>query len=234
VHLYYDAVRNKFVVRKSFSDLFPRRFDPEGWRMAQGTAMGAAETREQIAALPDAAVITRYRRGLERFDARVFELSDGQLDTAFLPDAGVGRWPVRVLAGHLADAELAFTNRMRRAVAEENPVLEAWDENAFIDAGLYTGGRYPIGGFIAVVHTLRRWTSEWLATLTPEQLGRQAMHPERGPQTVRGILAYTTWHLEHHAAFLNAKVCGMLGPAPAAESQSGGGCGPGCGCRGKK
>lgn len=192
-----------------------------------------AAARDELAALTDAELIARYRRGLERIDARLFELSDDQLDTAFLPEAGVGRWPVRVLVGHLADADLAFTQRMRRAVAEDNPVLEAWDENAFIDSGLYNGGRYPIGGFIAVVHTLRRWTSEWLATLTPEQLRRHAMHPERGPQTVRTILIYTTWHLEHHAAFLNAKVCKMLGPAPAAEPAPAGGCGPSCGCHRK-
>jgi hypothetical protein len=139
---------------------------------------------------------------------------------------------VRVLLGHLADAELVFSHRMRRAVAEENPVLAVWDENAFIDAGLYNGGRYPIGGFVAAIHTLRRWTSEWLATLTPEQLARQAMHPERGPETVRWMLVLTTWHLEHHARFLNAKVCKMLGPAPE-EAAVEGGCGPGCGCHKK-
>ena len=30
----------------------------------------------------------------------------------------VGRWPIRVLLGHLADAELVFVHRMRRAVGE--------------------------------------------------------------------------------------------------------------------
>jgi hypothetical protein len=132
--------------------------------------------------------------------------------------------------GHLADAELAFTHRMRRAVAEDNPVLAVWDENAFIDSGLYAGGEHPVAGFIAVLHTLRRWTAEWLLTLTPEQLARKALHPERGEQTVRDILVYTTWHLENHTQYLNAKVCRMIGPAPAAEPAQGGGCGPSCGC----
>lgn len=194
-------------------------------------AVEAVPSMEEVGRLPDAELIARYRRGLERFDARIFELSDEQLDTAFLPDSGVGRWPVRVLIGHLADAELAFTHRMRRAVAEDHPVLAAWDENAFIDAGLYRGGQHPIGGFIAAIHTLRRWTAEWLATLTPAQMARVALHPERGEETVRSMLVRTTWHLEHHARYLNLKVCRMLGPAPAREETSaGGGCGPGCGC----
>jgi hypothetical protein len=197
----------------------------------------AAMTRDQISALPTPELIQRYRVGVENFDARIFGLTEEQLDTAFLPAANVGRWPVRVLLGHLADAELVFSHRMRRAVSEENPVLAVWDENAFIDAGLYAGadenaGRFaqPIGGFVAVLHTLRRWTSEWLNSLTEAQLARKAMHPQRGPQTVRDMLAMTTWHLEHHAAFLNAKVMKMMGPAEAAPQKSGG-CGSGCGCK---
>lgn len=193
---------------------------------------GQEACRREIEALAAPELIARYRQGLQRFDSRIFELSDEQADLAFLPDAGVGRWPVRVLVGHLADAELAFTHRMRRALAEENPVLSAWDENAFVDAGLYNGGRYPLGGFVATIHTLRRWTAEWLASLSPEQLERQALHPEQGPISIRYMLARTTWHLEHHARFLNAKIERMLGPAPV-ETPSSGGCGPGCGC-GKK
>ena len=191
---------------------------------------------EEFFQLDDMALIARYRRGLEIFDRRLFELSDAQFDQAFLPEAGVGRWPIRVLVGHLADAELAFVHRMRRAVAERNPVFAPWDENAFIDAGLYAGGQHPVAGFVAAIHTLRRWTAEWLMTLMPEELGRGGMHPERGPQTVRTILAYDTWHLEHHAAFLNAKVCRLLGPVPAEETVAGksGGCGPSCGCRSKQ
>ncbi len=72
-------------------------------------------------------------------------------------------------------------------------------------------------------------------TLMPDQLLRGGMHPQRGPQTVRGILAYDTWHLEHHARYLNAKVCRLLGPAPAEETPAGGGgCGSNCTCRGNK
>jgi uncharacterized damage-inducible protein DinB len=197
--------------------------------MATAANPGAAAAGiDLVAGMDDSGLILRYRKGLEMVDARVFELSDEQLDMAFLPDAGVGNWPVRVLIGHLADAELAYTHRMRRAVAEENPVVNAWDENAFVDAGLYAGGQHPIAGFIAVIHTTRRWTAEWLSTLTSEQLQRRVMHETKGEMTVRRMLAMTTWHLEHHVRFLNSKICKFLGPAP-----EGGSCGAGCGC-GKK
>jgi hypothetical protein len=196
--------------------------------MATATETDRAAAIGQVEAMDDAGLILRYRKGLELVDARVFELSDEQLDMAFLPEAGVGNWPARVLIGHLADAELAYTHRMRRAVAEDSPVVNAWDENAFVDAGLYAGGKHPIAGFIAMIHTTRRWTAEWLSTLAPEQLQRRVMHEQNGEMKMRKMLVYTTWHLEHHVRFLNAKICKFLGPAP-----EGGSCGAGCEC-GKK
>lgn len=163
------------------------------------------------------ALVERYRLGVENFDRRVLELTDAQLDMAWLPDAGVGRWPVRVLLGHLADAELAFVMRMRQVVAEDRPVFAVWDESAFIDSGLYQGADgkggplRPIAGFIAAIHTLRKWHGEWLGTLTDQQWNRTALHPVRGEQTTRVVLDYATWHLEHHAWYLHAKVARVLG-----------------------
>lgn len=184
---------------------------------ADGCAADAS--RQQLAALPTQALLARFRKGVENLDRRMFWLKDAQLDTAFLPAAGVGRWPVRVLLGHLADAELAEAHRMRRTIAEDNPVLSVWDENAFIDAGLYTAGaptpHGPAGtvaGYVAVIHTLRQFNAQWLANLTEDQLNRRAMHPEKGELSVRDMIAFSTWHLEHHARFLRAKLDKMLGP----------------------
>jgi hypothetical protein len=166
-------------------------------------------------ALPD--LRARFAIGVENLDRRVLELSDDLLDTAFLPDAassaagvGIGRWPARVLVGHLADAEVLFVHRMRRTVAEEFPVLALMDEDAFIDAGLY-GPKAPVAGFVAVIHTLRTWTAQWLETLSEDQWGRRALHPQRGEQTLRRIVEYDTWHLEHHAAILRRKIDRLVG-----------------------
>lgn len=164
----------------------------------------------QALSIPD--LVNRYAVGVENFDRRMFDLRDEQVDMAFLSSAGCGRWPVRVLVGHLADAELAFVHRLRRIVAEDHPVFSAWDENAFIDRGLYGTDRsppeqrQPLGAFVAAVHTLRRWTAEWLRTLEPEDWPRTGLHPERGEQTLRRVLEYATWHVEHHAWYLHAKL----------------------------
>lgn len=177
----------------------------------------------EIARLDVPGLVARFARGVENFDRRVFDLTDAQLDTAFRPEAGVGRWPIRVLLGHVADAELLFVTRMRRIAAEDHPVLPLWDEGTFIDVGMYRGplpeapgpmtAPPQIGAFVAVTHTIRRWMTEWLTALEPARWARSGLHPERGEQTLRDVANYATWHLENHAWYLNRKVERFLGPA---------------------
>ncbi|MGH7244548.1 MAG: DinB family protein [Phycisphaerales bacterium] len=210
-----------------------------GCKTGSQAVMIPTGTAKEIAALPLGEILARYRRGVANYDPRVFSLDAEQLDRAFLPDANVGRWSVRMLLGHMADAEIAFVHRMRRAIAEDRPVLAVWDENAFIDSGLYNIPREVqqgdpaslIGGFVAVLHTMRMWSFQWLSGLTPEQFKRVAMHPERGEQHVIDILAYSIWHVEHHSRFLQLKCDRMLGPVEEALAMGAGASGGCCGGR---
>ena len=165
---------------------------------------------EPFAALPRGALVARYAGGSSQLPSGVLDLDDEALDTFFRPEAGVGLWSCRVLLGHLADAETAYVHRLRRAVAEDGPVVAPWDEDAFIDRGLYgSAGSSPTlkpGGFVAVVHTLRLWTAEWLASLDDAGWDRKMLHPERGEQTVGDVVVYATYHLERHAWFLRRKL----------------------------
>lgn len=166
--------------------------------------------RAHFAALPTSELVLRMRVGVENFDARVVKFNDAQLDQVFPAEAGVGLWSCRTLLGHLADSELADAHRIRRLVAEENPVLGVWDENAFADLGLYgkpgSTEKFPVGLFIATVHTLRQWTTHFLGTLDAAAWSRRALHPEKGELTVRTLVEFNVWHLEHHAWYLNRKV----------------------------
>lgn len=168
-------------------------------------------------ALDSLALIERYASGSNRFDRRVLELSVEQQDTCFRPEAGIGRWSCRMLVGHVADAELVYTHRMRRAVAEDHPILPGWDEQAFVDSGLYAGesggADRPIAGSVALIHTVRLWTADWLRTLDHARWSRRMLHEQRGEMTVRQVCAFAVWHLEHHAWFLARKVERLMGQA---------------------
>jgi hypothetical protein len=159
------------------------------------------------------------------FSKDLLALTDEHLDTCFRPEAGVGRWSIRMVVGHLADAELVNAFRFRKAVAEDGAVLANWDYEAFLDAGLYDGpatagtadgkpaGRsgQPIAAYLALIHALRTTTAEWLSRLPPEAWARIALHAERGPLSLHQLVAGCAWHLEHHAWFVEAKARQLAG-----------------------
>lgn len=159
-----------------------------------------------FAELPYEQLVARYRHGPNHFHASILQVPDEALDTFFRPEAGVGRWSVRAVIGHLADVELLMTLRLRRMIAEPQPVLGGFDEHAYLDADMYRGPNKPIAGFLATIVALRSWCGEWLATLDAPERDRRAMHPEAGEIRFLDHLAYHTWHLEHHARFVHLKL----------------------------
>jgi len=194
-------------------------------------------------------LVRRYAVGVEWFDPRLFHLPEAALDMPFRAEraagasgnpvggeGGVGRWPIRALLVHLADAELVWAHRLRRALSEDRPALADFDHESFLAGPLYGPGvrpggavRPPVAGSVALIHTLRRWSLDWLFDLDGPARARTALHPERGELDVPAMLALATWHLEHHAAYLNAKIAHLAGPAQPA-AQPAGGCGPSCAC----
>jgi len=194
---------------------------------------------ELFESLPLLHLIERYRTASHVLDRRVLDLSDSQLEQSFEAESGAGLWSCRTLLGHLTDADLVFATRMRRTIAEDRPVLTLFDEHAFLDSGIYNpvpeqmsgslaGPVVPAGGYVALLHTLRRWSGQWLATLPEQAFERPALHPERGEVRLRTLVEYAACHVEHHAWFLTRKLDLLLG----AESRNAPaqGCGPGCRC----
>jgi len=194
---------------------------------------------ELFESLPLLHLIERYRTASHVLDARVLDLSEKDLERSFEAADGAGEWSCRTLLGHLADADLVFATRMRRTVAEDRPMLTLFDEHAFLRSGIYepstqpipgslAGAVVPAGGYVAMLHTLRRWSGQWLATLPEQAFDRTALHPERGEVNLRRLVEYAARHLEHHAWYLRRKLDLLSGPAD--ERAAASGCGPGCRC----
>jgi len=195
------------------------------------------EPLETFTALDGDELIERYRTGLDLADPRAFEMSHGDADRVFDPSRGVGAWSCRSVMNHLADADLVNAMRIRRTIVEEGPVLDGWDHEAFNRSELYGTGpkpiRAPMGVLAASIYTNRQLIGATLYQLEPEHWVRRAMHPRVGEMTLRTLVAFNAWHIEHHLAFFNAKMEFMFGPRPAddaCEAPPEGGCGPGCGC----
>jgi hypothetical protein len=194
---------------------------------------------ELFESLPLLLLIERYRTASHVLDPRVLQLDEQAADREFETEEAAGEWSCRTLLGHLTDAELFFATRMRRTIAEDRPMLTLFDEHAFLNSGIYlptaqqipgslAGNAVPAAGYVAMLHTLRRWSGQWLATLPEPSFERTALHPERGEVTLRRLVEYATCHVEHHAWFLKRKLDLILGET--ALSATAQGCGPGCRC----
>src|ERR1035438_8535170 len=72
------------------------------------------------------ALLERYRRGAELLAMVLTGVFGEEEDFAIAP----GKWSVRQIVAHLADAELVGAHRFRQVIAEDNPTIIAYDQDA--------------------------------------------------------------------------------------------------------
>jgi len=58
---------------------------------------------------------------------KYFELGEDKLGRTY----GPGKWPVRFILHHLADAETVLNDRIRRVISEPRQVIWAFDQDAW-------------------------------------------------------------------------------------------------------
>src|SRR6266513_434860 len=75
----------------------------------------------------DKTLIDQYEAGPAKLKQAVVGLSRDELLAAPIP----GKWSTQQVVIHLADAEAALADRMRRVLATDDAQLLAWDENKF-------------------------------------------------------------------------------------------------------
>src|SRR5271163_4516742 len=85
-----------------------------------------------------------------------------------------GKWTVREILCHLADTEIAFAFRWRQALAEEDPVVQPFDQDLWARHYATMSGEQALQAFVA----LRRWNLILLDQLGPADWDRRVTHPE--------------------------------------------------------
>jgi uncharacterized damage-inducible protein DinB len=114
-----------------------------------------------------------------------------------------GTWSIAELAAHLLDCDLVFAERMKRIIAEDSPVLQAFDEQAWI-TGLLSN-EMPVDEATALFAANRKWMTRILKVQDEAGFARAGQHTGKGRQTLTEVLVYATNHLDHHLKFLYAK-----------------------------
>ena len=116
---------------------------------------------------------------------------------------GPGQWSIMENAVHLLDSDMASTHLMRRIVAEENPLLVSYDENAFI--ARLPADRDDLPEVLGLFEANRRFTARWLRTLHPADFARTGIHTQRGRVTLLEIVEIYSHHVDHHLEFVAGK-----------------------------
>jgi len=137
------------------------------------------------------ALIRRYRDGHRAIVEALDGLRDDELDRS-----ASNEWTPRMIAHHLADSEMTSAIRLRRLIAENNPVINGYDEMEF--AKKLTSDR-PIEPSIEAMRWARESTAQILERLTEEEWQRAGTHSERGPYSVEDWLTTYANHGHDHA-----------------------------------
>jgi hypothetical protein len=105
-------------------------------------------------------------------------------------------WSAREVAHHLADSETTAYVRLRRLIAEDNPDIPDYDEEAFARRLHYDR---PIEPSLAVLRSVREASLQLLESLTPAEWQRSGSHSVAGPYTVDDWLRTYAKHSHEHA-----------------------------------
>jgi hypothetical protein len=126
----------------------------------------------------------------DKLTAIVSELGTAGMALSLAP----GKWTVRQILCHLADCEIAFAFRWRQALAEENHVVQPFDQDRW-------SNRYAslsADDALRTLVTLRHWNALLLDQLSPADWERELTHPERGRQTFRTLVETMAGHDRNH------------------------------------
>jgi hypothetical protein len=147
--------------------------------------LGLLGERNPVESLPETA---------ERIEATARRLGEARLARPWAP----GKWTGKQVLAHLADVEVGIGFRIRQAIAEDGHRIQPFDESAWARRYDHVDHELALASFGA----LRRWNLELIRRLGPQDLAREAFHPERGPETLGTIVRLLAGHDFNHLAQL--------------------------------
>jgi hypothetical protein len=145
-----------------------------------------------------ASLLERFRRGPELLAVVLTGVFGEEEDFVTAP----GKWSIRQIVAHLADAELVGAHRLRQVVAEDNPTLIAFDQDKWT-ANLDYARRKPKQS-LETFRRIRGENYELLKGLPEAAFDRWGNHSERGRMTLRELLEGYAGHAESHARQLQS------------------------------
>jgi hypothetical protein len=139
-------------------------------------------------------LIEQYAAGYDEVARQLKDFPFDALTACPLP----GKWSAAEIVHHLADSEMRSALRLRQLLAEEQPVLQGYDEAAYAERLRYN--ERAIAPALEAFRAARATTAQLLAALSEDDWHRAGTHTETGRYTTEDWLKIYAAHAHNHAA----------------------------------
>ncbi|MGE5127083.1 MAG: DinB family protein [Betaproteobacteria bacterium] len=139
------------------------------------------------------ALIEQYARGVERVRGALAAVPAEALQWRPAP----GRWSAHEVAVHCADSETNAALRIRYLLAEREPLIVGYDQEAW--ARLFDYHAQPIEEALAATEAARGRTVPLLRRMSEADWAKAGRHTESGRYTAEDWLRIYAAHLDGHA-----------------------------------
>lgn len=123
---------------------------------------------------------------------KYYALSDEQLAKSY----GPGKWNVRFILHHLADAETVLYDRIRRAISEPRPLVWAFDQDMWAKGLDYA--HVPLEIFRRIYEAARGGVIHQARQRYEKDGHLEFVHNEAGVRTLKMEFDKVAAHNEHH------------------------------------
>jgi hypothetical protein len=140
-------------------------------------------------------LIEQYEAGYAEVERSLRDFTGEQMTARPIP----GKWSACEIVHHLADSETRAALRLRQLLAEDDPRIEAYDQDVYATRLRYNA-RPDIRPALDALRAARATTSQLLALMTEDDWQRAGHHPEHGRYSVKDWLHIYAAHTHDHAA----------------------------------
>jgi uncharacterized damage-inducible protein DinB len=137
-------------------------------------------------------LIREYADGYQLLRQAIEGLSAEQMRFRPAP----GKWSIHEILVHMTDAEIVGIHRMKKVLAEEQPVLNAFDQDAWAIRLNYE--ELDAEQHLQLFRLLRESFLPVLRRVSEEEWERTGLHSEAGPLTLRQLLERYVHHVRDH------------------------------------
>lgn len=144
-------------------------------------------------------LIDAYLAGPQQLRDAVAGMSDDQLSAKPI----AGKMSTKEVVCHLADFDPVYADRMKRVIAEDNPLLRGGDPDVWMKALAYEAR--DVAEELDLIAAVRSQMGRILHTLPDSAWTRTGIHSEAGPLSLEELLRRITNHVPHHIKFIEEK-----------------------------